>query len=102
MHKEPTAITELRKRVEFANNLSESYASRSNQRLGKFLSDVLLAYDTTVKELAWTRQLVRDAYYEGAQDNDFNHELERLGNEKAYAKYRWETSGAYLYLNGDE
>lgn len=105
MHKEPDAITELRRRVHFADNLPDSYVSRSNEKLGKFLSDVLIAYDEAVKELLWTRQLVHDAYYEGAEDNDFNRELERIDTKRGYPsvgsherKYTWEKSSAYLHL----
>lgn len=43
---DPPAIQELRHRVQKAEQLSGGYDNKGNHRLGKFLQDVLHAYDT--------------------------------------------------------
>ena len=45
---EPVAITELRRRVAKANELSDGYDNRGNHALGAFLTAVLQEYDDAV------------------------------------------------------
>jgi hypothetical protein len=45
---EPEAITELRKRVEYAKEMNERSPTFGNHKLGVFLTDLLQAYDDAV------------------------------------------------------
>jgi hypothetical protein len=47
---EPTDITELRRRVAKANELSGGYDNRGNHKLGAFLTGILQEYDTLREE----------------------------------------------------
>ena len=51
MKDEPTDITELRRRVAKANELSGGYDNRGNHVLGAFLTRILQEYDKVVSEL---------------------------------------------------
>lgn len=51
MKDEPTDITELRRRVAKANELSGGYDNRGNHVLGAFLTGILQEYDKVVSEL---------------------------------------------------
>lgn len=48
---EPQAITELRHRVALAEELAGSYDNRTNHKTGKFLREVLHAYDELKRAL---------------------------------------------------
>jgi hypothetical protein len=100
---EPTAIAELRRRVAKANELSGGYDNKGNHVLGAFLAAVLQEYENVLKELEWTRGIVGTAYYEGAEDNDFNRELELEDRMKSgkwpERKYTWNTSNVKRLLD---
>jgi hypothetical protein len=104
---EPVAIAELRRRVAYAKEMNEQFPTLGNNKLGIFLTNILQEYDKVVEELEWTRNLVRMAYYEGAEDNDFNRELELVHYELGKTpytrlpegKYTWEASNVKRLLD---
>jgi hypothetical protein len=69
------------------------------------MADRILQLET---DLVWIRDLVRMAYYEGAEDNDFNRELEFVDYELGRTpytklperKYTWNTSNVKRLLDG--
>lgn len=60
-------------------------------------SNILQEYKKIVEELNWTRDLVRMAYYEGAEDNDFNRELELTHYELGKTPYTKLPEGRYTW-----
>ena len=100
---EPAAIAELRRRVAFAKERNEQFPTLGNNSVGVFLTNILQEYDELVKELEWTRGIVGTAYYEGAEDNDFNRELELEDRMKfgkyPERKYTWNTSNVKRLLD---